>query len=134
MLYNCFVRLKTRIAGYRISECPFFFLLLGALIGLGGCSVKYAAPEIVDGGVRFSIKVQNAIKVAIAGSFNQWEKEKDLLSGPDGEGTWSIILPLADGRYEYLFVIDGERWIKDSTVPSVDDGLGGKNSVISVKR
>lgn len=104
----------------------FFFLY--------GCSAKYAGPRIIDGGVRFSIKAQNAKKVTITGSFNKWDAERDALVGPDEEGVWSITLPLGGGRYEYLFVIDGDKWVLDPGVPFADDGMGGKNSVFVLRK
>lgn len=96
--------------------------------------MKYAGPEITDRGVRFSIKDRNAKKVSLVGSFNGWDADKDPLVGPDEDGMWSITLPLVDGRYEYLFLIDREKWVPDPDVPFMDDGLGGRNSVILIKR
>lgn len=104
------------------------------VIFLYGCSPQYLKPTIVEGGVRFSIRALEAKRVAIVGSFNQWDKDKDALPGPDADGIWSITLPLKDGRYEYLFLIGGGKWMLDPSVPSVDDGFGGKNSVIHIKR
>ena len=104
------------------------------VIFLYGCSPQYLKPTIVEGGVRFYVKSPDAKKVAIVGSFNQWDKDKDALSGPDGDGIWSITLPLKDGRYEYLFLIDGEKWMLDPSVPSVEDGMGGRNSVVYIKK
>lgn len=125
------------------TECPpcvfsqvagFFLLLLFAGILVSGCSLKYAGPERVKDGVRFALEAKEAKKVAIVGGFNQWDPEKGLLSGPDGDGIWEITIPLPEGRYEYLFLINGEKWALDPTVPFTDDGLGGKNSVVSIKR
>lgn len=109
-------------------------LMLFLFISLYGCSVKYAGPEVLDDGVRFSIKAPNAQAVTIAGSFNHWDIKKDVLSGPDEEGVWSITLPLAEGRHEYLFVIDGEKWMPDPGVPFADDGMGGRNSVFVLRK
>jgi 1,4-alpha-glucan branching enzyme len=94
-----------------------------------GCSIKYLGPHTDEGGVRFSLKAPGAKKVAIAGSFNQWDAGRDLLKGPDSEQVWTITIPLAEGRYEYMFLLDGEKWVLDPEVPSADDSLGGKNSV-----
>lgn len=111
-----------------------FLLLLLAGILIAGCSLKYAGPERVKGGVRFALESKDAKKVAIVGGFNQWDPEKDVLSGPDSDGMWQITIPIPEGRYEYLFLINGKEWTLDPTVPFVDDGLGGKNSVVSIKR
>ena len=127
----------------RKTECPpcvfsqvsgFFLLLLFAGMLVSGCSLKYAGPERVKGGVRFALAAKDATKVAIVGAFNQWDPEKNVLSGPDGDGMWEITIPLTEGRYEYLFLINGEKWALDSMTPFIDDGLGGKNSVVSIER
>lgn len=75
-----------------------------------------------------------AKKVAIAGSFNQWDAGRDFLSGPDDEGNWTVFLPLKEGRYEYLYQVDGRKWVADPEAPSEADGFGGKNSVVLVGR
>lgn len=98
---------------------------------LYGCAAPNLAPKTVANGVRFSIRLPEAKSVAIAGSFNHWHTD-DVLSGPDESGAWTITLPLEAGRYEYLFFINGETWMTDPSVPTTDDGLGGKNSVIHI--
>lgn len=82
----------------------------------------------------FHIKAEDAKRVAVAGSFNQWNADKDILSGPDKNGEWSIVIPLADGRYEYLFLMDGTRLFLDPDAPVAEDSFGGRNSVVSIKR
>lgn len=73
----------------------------------------------------------DAETVSLVGSFNRWDKDVDRMTGPDEKGWWRIALPLESGRHEYLFLIDGKRWMRDPQVPSVvDDGFGGKNSVL----
>lgn len=110
------------------------FLITSAVAALYGCGLKYSGPRIVKGGVMFRIKAEDAKRVAIAGSFNQWDADKDILSGPDKNGEWSIVIPLTDGRYEYLFLIDGTRWLPDPDVSAAEDSFGGRNSVVSIKR
>jgi 1,4-alpha-glucan branching enzyme len=70
--------------------------------------------------------------VSLAGEFNAWDTAADPLSRqPDG--TWALSKPLAPGRYAYKFVIDGSTWKEDPTATeTVDDGYGGKNSVVVV--
>ena len=104
-----------------------FFLLL--IVFSCGCSARYLGPHADEAGIRFSIRAPGAKKVTLAGSFNQWDAEKDPLAGPDSDGVWTIAMPLAEGRYEYLFLIDGDKWVLDPEVPFADDGLGGRNSV-----
>jgi 1,4-alpha-glucan branching enzyme len=101
---------------------------------LSGCSVKQLGPEVLDGAVRFDFFAPKASRVSVAGSFNRWDPRKNALSGPDRKGVWTVTLPLPEGRYEYLFVVDGSKWQADPGALSVDDGLGGRNSVVEVGR
>ena len=89
---------------------------------------------MLRGGVRFWFFAHSAKSVAIAGSFNRWNPESGRLSGPDKKGLWEITLPLPEGRYEYRFVVNDSEWVLDPSVPSVDDGLGGKNSILVISQ
>ena len=92
-----------------------------------------AGPERVEGGIRFSIHHPKAKKVMIAGDFNGWSPVADPLLDRGGTGLWSIVLPLPPGRYEYKFVVDGEKWIPDPGNPEREkDGFGGYNSVVVI--
>ncbi len=99
---------------------------------LFACVPVVQGPEVLDRGVRFSYRDPAATSVAIAGDFNHWDPGKTFLLGPANRGRWSITLPLADGRYEYRFVVNNGEWVLDPAAPSVDDGLGGRNSVVVV--
>lgn len=101
-------------------------------LSLAGCAPKYLGPEVRRDGVYFSLYAPAAKSVAIAGSFNQWDVHRDALAGPGNQGVWNIILPLPVGRYEYLFFIDEKEWKLDPGTPWVDDGFGGKNSVVVI--
>ena len=72
-----------------------------------------------------------AKKVCVAGSFNEWKPEKTPLN-PAGNGTWIGDLSVGPGRYEYLFVVDGQ-WLPDPNAKeSVANPFGGTNSVLTV--
>ncbi len=72
-----------------------------------------------------------AKEVFVAGSFNQWKPERAPLV-PIGEGRWVSDLAVGPGRYEYLFVVDGE-WMPDPNAKeTVPNPYGGKNSVLTV--
>jgi 1,4-alpha-glucan branching enzyme len=107
-------------------------LIIAVLLLLTGCAPKSSGPEGLGNGVRFSLFAPSAKSVAIAGSFNQWDSEQDLLTGPDKKGLWTITLPLSTGRHEYRFVIDNREWVLDPDAPSIDDGFEGKNSFVIV--
>lgn len=80
----------------------------------------------------FSLVAPGAGSVALVGSFNQWDRDRHRLDGPDRAGRWTISIPLLPGRHEYLFLVDGSIWVPDTTAPVVDDGMGGRNSVVIV--
>ncbi len=107
-------------------------ILITLFVLLAGCAPKSLEPAATDDGVRFSLSAPSAKRVSIAGSFNRWNPDQDRLIGPDRHGIWTVVLPLSAGRYEYHFVVDGKEWVLDPSVPSVDDGLGDRNSVFVV--
>ncbi len=108
------------------------FFIVFLLLVCDSCAPGRIETVPMNGGERFSLHAPDAASVAVAGSFNGWDPQKNMLSGPDKRGDWSITLRLAPGRYEYLFVINGKDWKPDPAVPPVDDGFGGKNSVVFV--
>ena len=82
--------------------------------------------------VRFDLSAPDAREVAVAGSFNGWRPESMQMVRSAG-GVWSVTVPLAIGEHRYQFVVDGQRWVPDPTARAlVDDGFGGRNSVIVV--
>ena len=97
---------------------------------IAGCAPKRPGPQLTKEGLLFSFYAPAAKSVTIAGSFNAWDIHKDKLAGPDKNGVWRAVIPLRQGRYEYLFVLNGKDWQPDPGVPAVDDGFGGKNSVL----
>jgi 1,4-alpha-glucan branching enzyme len=105
---------------------------LAFILLVAACAPMHPGPEMTRDGVAFSFYAPGAKKVGIAGNFNAWNMYKDSLSGPDKKGLWTIVIPLHQGRYEYLFIVDGKKWQPDPSVPEVDDGFGGKNSVLLV--
>ena len=82
--------------------------------------------------VRFVLFAPRAHRVAIAGTFNQWDREATLLAPAGTTGVWTTTLALAPGQHQYAFVVDGERWVTDPAAPAVDDGFGRRNSVVAV--
>ena len=70
--------------------------------------------------------------VMIAGDFNDWDPES-LEMYEVGDGWWEAVLELEPGVYQYKFVVNGEEWESDpNAFAYVDDGFGGKNSVLEV--
>jgi AMP-activated protein kinase-like protein len=82
--------------------------------------------------MRFVLYAPGAHRVALAGTFNQWDREATPLVPAGGSGVWTTTLALAPGQHQYAFVVDGERWVADPAAPAVDDGFGRRNSVVAV--
>lgn len=93
-----------------------------------------AAAEAASGEqmTKFVFVAPGASSVAILGDFNDWEEGASPLR-PLEEGVWTISIPLAPGRYQYTFVIDGTTWVADPLAPrTFEDDFGRPNSVITV--
>ncbi len=102
--------------------------------GMGAYNYPSAGPRETEGGVQFICYAPKARRVAIVGDFNNWSTAADPMYDRGEKGAWSITLPLQPGRYEYKFLIDGEKWIPDPGNPKrIKDGFGGHNSVVEVK-
>ena len=74
----------------------------------------------------------SASQVHIVGDFNDWDSEASPLQRMD-QGVWTITIPLAPGRYQYTFVVDGTSWVADPGAPrTLEDDFGRPNSIITV--
>lgn len=83
--------------------------------------------------VTFRISYDNARTIALAGDFNNWESDKTYLVKKGDE--WEITVRLKPNRYQYLFVIDGKKYIPDPDARIyADDGFGQKNSIIDITK
>ena len=80
--------------------------------------------------VRFVIAAPGASRVALVGDFNGWSDGVTLLRADGEDGLWSVSLPLAAGRHEYAFVVDGVRWMADPLAPRHRDEFGTESSVL----
>lgn len=82
--------------------------------------------------VRFELVAPQARTVSVAGSFNGWRVGALPLS-KSADGLWAATVALPVGEHRYEFVVDGKQWVPDPTAHAqVDDGFGGRNSVIVV--
>jgi hypothetical protein len=89
-----------------------------------------AAPAPVM--VRLVVMQPDARTVNAVGDFNGWDPAHTSLQQVSS-GVWSVTLPLEPGRYEYMFVVDGQRWVGDpAAIEQTDDGFGSRNAVLEV--
>jgi len=83
--------------------------------------------------IRFTLHAPGAERVSLVGDFNGWRLDEISLSDTTGQGYFSGVLPLKPGRYAYMFVIDGTKWVTDPGAEGHrDDGFGNKNAVVTV--
>ena len=94
---------------------------------------EIAAPAASQVLVRLVVLQADAATVDVAGDFNGWDPRRTPLE-QTSTGAWTVTIALDPGRYEYMFVIDGERWIADPfAVEQTDDGFGSQNAVLDVR-
>jgi hypothetical protein len=112
-----------------------------ALAGVTGIAVALAwtlhrpvvVPPAEEGlvSVRFVLHQPGARQVRLAGDFTGWQARVPLARS-DGD-RWVAELRLAPGHYEYVFVVDGERWVDDPAATRFrDDGFGRRNALLTV--
>ncbi len=84
-------------------------------------------------GVLFAINAPGAHDVRLAGDFNGWIPDRDVLSLKEEGGLWKKFVFLGPGTYQYKFVVDDE-WREDPQNGVVaQDTLGGQSSVVVVE-
>ena len=127
----------------QISFPRFSFRLAGP-VAAGALVVFYAfnfffntpvTSPVCSAEVEFSLRISdNKIHtVAIAGDFNNWNPQANILEDPEEDGIWTGTLKLEPGRYEYMFVMDGEKWFPDpNALRYVKDGFGNKNAILEI--
>lgn len=105
-------------------------LLLGVAL-LAGCAGLPGPGPDRPALAWFRLKAPGAERVSVVGTFNGWDPEAHRLQGPDPEGVWSLGLLLPPGRYRYMFVVNGDRWVTDPEAQAYEeDGFGGRNALL----
>ena len=76
-------------------------------------AAKKAAPKAAAAkkvAAEFVADCPLATTVSVAGTFNNWAVDKDMLKKDKKTGLWTAKISLAPGDYEYKFVCDGKNW------------------------
>lgn len=69
--------------------------------------------------------------VAVAGTFNNWDKTANPLVSDATGKIWRATLRIPMGKHLYKFVLDGETWVTDPGLAKKEnDGNGNINSLI----
>jgi serine protease AprX len=91
-------------------------------------------PRVENGRLMFVFHDDSAQSVSLAGDFNGWSRLATPLKRDDS-GLWltEIVIPRA-GRFEYKFVVNGQRWLEDpSNGMRTPNNYGGLNSVLVIE-
>lgn len=90
-------------------------------------------PRVENGHLMLVFHDDSADSVSVAGEFNGWNHLATLLKRNDS-GLWSTEIKVPTGRFEYKFIINGQRWIEDpSNGMKAPDNYGGLNSVLVIE-
>jgi len=87
-----------------------------------------------EGIAQFVARFPGARSVSVVGSFNDWRAGQIPLEDRDHDGVWRGVVVLPAGTHEYMFVVDGERWVSDPLAGRyVEDDFGRENSLLIVR-
>jgi hypothetical protein len=87
-----------------------------------------------EGIAQFVGRFPGARSVHVVGSFNDWAPVSIPLEERDHDGIWRAAVVLPTGTHEYMFVVDGERWVVDPLAGRfVADDFGRENSLLIVR-
>jgi len=82
--------------------------------------------------VHFELSAPRASRVALVGSFNEWNPVATPLTRDPATGKWVVSLRLPPGRHVYAFVVDGDVTADPAAPRAADDDFGSTNSVVLV--
>jgi len=107
-------------------------LMIGLLPGCAGAD-RNETPSEAAHDITFWLEDATARSVEVAGSFNNWQPNSTPMRKKDA-GKWSVTVKLLPGRYQYMFVIDGNEWVTDpKAAPTLPDGFGRANSLVVIE-
>lgn len=113
-------------------------MMLGTMVTSLGPNVRqgeFPKVEQVDGKFLVTFRFrgdQNTKNVSVAGTFNEWNKDRNPMDGPNDEGLFTTTIELNMGIHEYKFVINREHWTFD---PENTDRTGPyNNTVVRVRK
>jgi 1,4-alpha-glucan branching enzyme len=76
----------------------------------------------------FEFSAPEAREVHLSGDFNGWNNISNPMKR-DRNGLWKATLPLAPGRYEYRFLVDGQ-WENDLSCSCFVPNLFGSMNIV----
>ena len=108
---------------------------VAALIIMLAMSLIQPTPDVRRIAVIFEVYAPSAKRVELVGTFSNWMQGEIALKGPDAVGYWERRVELPAGQYEYLFLVDGAKLVKDQKGgPHRPDGFGHENSLLVLRK
>ena len=81
--------------------------------------------------ITFKLEASEAKEAILVGDFNSWDAKKHKMKRND-KGSWTKIVTLAPGRYEYKFLVDGEWQNDPDNDQIVPNSFGTLNNILRV--
>jgi hypothetical protein len=110
-------------------------LLLSLVVTRSVANGPASRPPSVIGrpAVQFELRAPDAQRLALVGDFNAWDAHATPMTRDPATGAWVASIALAEGRYLYAYVADGNRWLPDPRAPLASgDDFARPNSVLVV--
>jgi hypothetical protein len=85
--------------------------------------------------VHFILVNGSAKQVFLVGDFNGWSRKQTPLTLAANNNSWTVSVPLSQGRHEYAFIVadeNGEHWVADPLTSVVEDEFGTESSIVRV--
>ena len=96
----------------------------------GAPTLPVAAAATVP--MRFVLFAPGAQSVFVVGDFNAWRPDATPLQRASRRDVWVVTVPLAPGRYQYRFLVDGKWSLDPAALTRIADGFGGANSLLQL--
>lgn len=116
--------LGRRPAAGEVADAP----MSGAALASARNADGVEAPRLTQ----FVLVAPEAASVSLVGDFNEWDLAATPLVRAEGNGVWSVVVPLRPGRYRYAFVVNGAIWRGDPEAPAQENEFGQPNSVLTI--
>jgi 1,4-alpha-glucan branching enzyme len=102
---------------------------------LAGCASLSGSVRGNDTTGQFTFYYEDpcAKTVCVVGTFNAWALGADPLVKM-GAGEWEGTLRLPKGVHQYMYVVDGKKWVTDPRAHrTLEDGFGRINGLLVVE-
>jgi glycosidase len=93
-------------------------------------SVPVMKSRKTDHAYTFDPRGRDYQSVQLMADFNGWTASRTPLELKDGK--WATVIPLDPGQYQYQLVLDGVAGLDPANPDSIDNNVGGFNSVLKI--